>query len=75
MNETYKLSEGTENRCCGCCNYFKYEASDGYGLCVNPKTKNHHTHCGCVCELFKIMEKTKEEREAFERIIREVFQV
>lgn len=46
------LSKGDDDRCCGCCQHFKYEDTDGYGYC-GLSTNKPETHCSDVCRGFK----------------------
>lgn len=46
------LKTGDDDHCCGCCQHFKYEDTDGYGYC-SLSTNNPETHCSDVCKGFK----------------------
>lgn len=46
------IQKGTANRCCGYCQYFKYEDVCGFGYCDLSKNKPE-THCSDVCKGFK----------------------
>lgn len=38
----------SDERCCGACVNFKYEDTDGFGLCVGF-SKDFETYCGYIC--------------------------
>lgn len=47
-----KIIKGTDERCCGCCQYFLHEDIDGYGYCDLSKNKPE-AHCSDVCAGFR----------------------
>lgn len=44
----HTLPLGTDERCCGCCQYFSYEDTDGFGYC-DKSTNRPEAHCSDVC--------------------------
>jgi hypothetical protein len=47
--ENIELVEAeSDERCCGACANFKYEDTDGFGLCVGFGC-DFETYCGYVC--------------------------
>lgn len=46
-----KSASGDDDHCCGCCQHFEYEDTDGYGYC-SLSTNHPETHCSDVCKGF-----------------------